>query len=453
MAPQDARKGVRFLDLPPVLQLHLKRFEYDFQRDCQIKINDRYEFPEDLDLSPFLPQPPPTAAGSPLSAPTDARYMLHSVLVHSGSASGGHYYAFVRPDPQGRPQEWLKFDDERVTREKAERAVQENYGEGGFEAEGGVKDSYSSYSRWGRAGASNAYMLVYVRATEAARVVCDVPKSAVPEHVVKRLDAERAEKARARADAMDAHLHTIVKVATAQDVAAHVSARDGDTAFGLLDWDAPSLLQLRVLDSLLLRDLRAVAAARFPAAAAARWWVWTRRENGTTRVEQALEAKDEALTVTAIASRQAGGPAPSRFNYFSSAPKTKKEGTLLLFLELPPTFDVLMPPPFSPPLPPSKGDILLFIKIYDPMAETLHFLGSLLLPNTQRVADLAAAVVQLAPAHLPRASGSELLLFEEIRSDPEVMISPLRDLQLALKQVRNPGSSPFRRHSLASPGR
>ena len=35
---QDARKGVLFGDLPPVLQLQLKRFEYDFQRDAMVKV-------------------------------------------------------------------------------------------------------------------------------------------------------------------------------------------------------------------------------------------------------------------------------------------------------------------------------------------------------------------------------------------------------------------------------
>ncbi|KAG4918197.1 hypothetical protein JHK84_055505 [Glycine max] len=47
---QDARKGVLFIDFPPVLQLQLKRFEYDFTRDTMVKINDRYEFPLQLDL-------------------------------------------------------------------------------------------------------------------------------------------------------------------------------------------------------------------------------------------------------------------------------------------------------------------------------------------------------------------------------------------------------------------
>lgn len=35
---QDARKGVLFDDFPPVLQLQLKRFEYDFQRDIMVKV-------------------------------------------------------------------------------------------------------------------------------------------------------------------------------------------------------------------------------------------------------------------------------------------------------------------------------------------------------------------------------------------------------------------------------
>lgn len=36
---QDAKKGVLFIDFPPVLQLHLKRFEYDFMRDTMVKVS------------------------------------------------------------------------------------------------------------------------------------------------------------------------------------------------------------------------------------------------------------------------------------------------------------------------------------------------------------------------------------------------------------------------------
>ncbi|XP_042945161.1 ubiquitin C-terminal hydrolase 12-like [Carya illinoinensis] len=36
---QDVRKGVLFIDFPPVLQLPLKRFEYDFMRDTMVKVD------------------------------------------------------------------------------------------------------------------------------------------------------------------------------------------------------------------------------------------------------------------------------------------------------------------------------------------------------------------------------------------------------------------------------
>ena len=45
---QDAKKGVVFRSFPPVLHLQLKRFEYDFMVDDMVKIDDLYEFPDQL---------------------------------------------------------------------------------------------------------------------------------------------------------------------------------------------------------------------------------------------------------------------------------------------------------------------------------------------------------------------------------------------------------------------
>lgn len=36
---QDARKGILFEGFPPVLQLQLKRFEYDFMKDMMVKVD------------------------------------------------------------------------------------------------------------------------------------------------------------------------------------------------------------------------------------------------------------------------------------------------------------------------------------------------------------------------------------------------------------------------------
>ena len=71
-----------------------------------LQINDRYEFPDELDLD--------YEDGKYLSENADRSvrnlYRLHSVLVHSGGVHGGHYYAFIRPDGK----HWFKFDDEKV---------------------------------------------------------------------------------------------------------------------------------------------------------------------------------------------------------------------------------------------------------------------------------------------------------------------------------------------------
>ena len=71
------------------------------------QINDRYEFPDELDLD--------VEDGKFLSPDADRSvrnlYRLHSVLVHSGGVHGGHYYAYIRPNTSGK---WLKFDDEKV---------------------------------------------------------------------------------------------------------------------------------------------------------------------------------------------------------------------------------------------------------------------------------------------------------------------------------------------------
>lgn len=75
-------------------------------RERAMQINDRYEFPDELDLD--------AGDGRFLAADADRSvrnlYRLHSVLVHSGGVHGGHYYAFIRPDGK----QWLKFDDDKA---------------------------------------------------------------------------------------------------------------------------------------------------------------------------------------------------------------------------------------------------------------------------------------------------------------------------------------------------
>ena len=53
---QDAKKYIRFKDLPPVLQISLNRFDYDISRGNMVKSNQGFKFDEVLDLEALLPK-------------------------------------------------------------------------------------------------------------------------------------------------------------------------------------------------------------------------------------------------------------------------------------------------------------------------------------------------------------------------------------------------------------
>ena len=143
----------------------------------QVQINDRYEFYDELDLD--------HEGRRYLSKDADCgvrnKYKLLAVLVHSGGVHGGHYYAFIRPD--GR--QWLRFDDERVEKVDAVRAIEDNYGADTELRAGGV--GLAAYRL--PAKFANAYMLVYVRESEWDSVMCEVTEQDISDHVCARLKA------------------------------------------------------------------------------------------------------------------------------------------------------------------------------------------------------------------------------------------------------------------------
>lgn len=72
---QEAEKGVIFTSFPPVLHLHLMRFQYDPVTDCSVKSNDRFEFFEKIQLDEFVKD-----KDSCIPKPT---YTLHAVRLKS----------------------------------------------------------------------------------------------------------------------------------------------------------------------------------------------------------------------------------------------------------------------------------------------------------------------------------------------------------------------------------
>ncbi|XP_076857712.1 ubiquitin carboxyl-terminal hydrolase 9X isoform X9 [Brachyhypopomus gauderio] len=181
----DTVKRLLIKKLPPVLAIQLKRFDYDWERECAIKFNDYFEFPRELDMEPY------TVAGvaklegsdvhpenqviqqnevSEVEVSCSSRYRLVGVLVHSGQASGGHYYSYIiqRNGGAGRGEgernRWYKFDDGDVTECKMDDDEEMKNQCFGGEYMGEVFDhmmkrmSYRRQKRWW-----NAYILFYER--------------------------------------------------------------------------------------------------------------------------------------------------------------------------------------------------------------------------------------------------------------------------------------------------
>ncbi|KAL0251067.1 hypothetical protein GEMRC1_000281 [Eukaryota sp. GEM-RC1] len=230
---QDARKGVKFRSFPPILHCHLKRFEYDFYTDDQVKINDKYEFFPEICLDDYLDD------GADKSV--SQKYILHSVLVHSGDVHGGHYYAFIRPSLQKNS--WFKFDDDIVDEVDEKDAVEENYGgEMTWPVTGGMGTAWNSYAG-GMYGSrvqspikrtikkcANAYMLVYIRESDYADVMADVAKEEIPAplFVAFKQEQEKARKKKHLDKLQEKKM--LLKVATPSDLAVN-------EPFSFVDWN------------------------------------------------------------------------------------------------------------------------------------------------------------------------------------------------------------------------
>ncbi|KAH9659369.1 ubiquitin carboxyl-terminal hydrolase 13 [Citrus sinensis] len=384
---QDAKKGVLFIDFPPVLQLQLKRFEYDFMRDTMVKINDRYEFPLQLDLD--------RENGKYLSPDADRSvrnlYTLHSVLVHSGGVHGGHYYAFIRPTLSDQ---WYKFDDERVTKEDLKRALEEQYGgeEELPQTNPGFNNTPFKFTKY-----SNAYMLVYIRESDKDKIICNVDEQDIAEHLRERLKKEQEEKEHKKKEKAEAHLYTVIKVARDDDLLEQIGK---DIYFDLVDHD--KVRSFRIQKQIPFNLFKEEVAKEFGVPVQfQRFWLWAKRQNHTYRPNRPLTHLEETQTV---------GQLREVSNKVHNA-------ELKLFLE------VERGPDLRPIAPPekTKEDILLFFKLYDPEKEELRYVGRLFVKSTGKPMEYLPKLNEMAGY----APDEEIDLYEEIKFEPSVMCEPI----------------------------
>ncbi|KAK0066423.1 ubiquitin carboxyl-terminal hydrolase FAF-X isoform X1 [Biomphalaria pfeifferi] len=176
----DTVKRLLIRKLPKILAIQLKRFDYDWERECAIKFNDYFEFPRELNMEPYTVQGLAKIEGEIIDefdSAQSTKYRLVGVLVHSGQASGGHYYSYILHRAPGEPiAKWYKFDDGDVTECKMEDEEEMKNQCFGGEYLGEVYDhmlkrsAFRRQKRWW-----NAYILFYERLDEA-NVVEDISR-------------------------------------------------------------------------------------------------------------------------------------------------------------------------------------------------------------------------------------------------------------------------------------
>jgi hypothetical protein len=196
---QKAVQTTIFAQLPPLLFLHLKRYTYDANLKREIKLRDRMVYTETLDLSEYIPSYSRVAqknskvssprvsqikssftngytngysnghSSSSSSAnssrrssgtlsdeeeePPSGLYELFAVFVHQGdpSSNDGHFFVYLRLN-----NEWLKFDDEIISKASHREVFENNYG-----------TNATSMIDIDRESITHAYMLGYVKSSES----------------------------------------------------------------------------------------------------------------------------------------------------------------------------------------------------------------------------------------------------------------------------------------------
>lgn len=136
-------------EIPDNLTFCLKRFTFEAMLGVEGKVNDRFEFPQTIDMTPYKA----AHLDSPSSKAKEDMFELVGVIVHQGTLHLGHYWSYTLLRNTALPfsRTWIKLEDRNVS------LVQGGIQEVQHECYGGQR--YMN----GNERADNAYVLFYER--------------------------------------------------------------------------------------------------------------------------------------------------------------------------------------------------------------------------------------------------------------------------------------------------
>ncbi|KAL5464951.1 hypothetical protein PMIN06_000904 [Paraphaeosphaeria minitans] len=402
---QDAKKGVIFESFPQVLHLQLKRFEYDVQRDAMMKVNDRYEFPDVWDASPYLSE---TADRSEPWV-----YHLHGVLVHSGDLNAGHYYAFLKPEKEGH---FYKFDDDRVTRATDREALEENFGGDYTQANGNVGQRNPYTRTWSAKRSMSAYMLVYIRESRLDKMLLPGIEVKAPQHLADRVAEEKAAFERRRKEREEAHLYMEVAVASEREFRLF-------QGFDIVPWKAETESDAnpkvyRVLKATtVLEFMNTVAEELGTEADMLRPWSMVNRQNGTTRPDVTISFLEMSMDLAC--QKYGTKTAPMRL-WIEKAEERDGDGKPVFGGEF---ID-------AKNLQGSKS-LMLFLKHFDAKTQSLFGIGNVYASSLDKVVDLGPQICKA----MGWPASTQFHLSEEIKQNMIEAMKP--KMTLAQSEIQD----------------
>eukprot|EP00210_Caulerpa_lentillifera_P006759 g6459.t1 len=387
----DAKRCALFDSFPPVLQLHLKRSDYDPMRNVMIKNNSHYEFYDELDLDYNNHALLSKAADKTV----ENKYKLHSVLVHVGGVNGGHYFVFIRSGDK-----WYKFDDELVMQESAETAINEQFGDKSGIASANFAHGLEYVNQ------SNAVMLVYIRISDWNRIMCDASKEDISEPIRKDLEAEQLEKLKRWKEKKEAHLYVVIKLVCEK----HFAEQLGKSYYlDLANFNAAK--NYRIQKKTPFEDFQQMVSKDFGVPKhLQRFWLWIHRTNNTIRVSKPLtECGTELKTVLDLRHYK-----EKTLNHF---PEKNALMTIKLFLESPSEVALNGRMASGVLHTIQKNELLIFMKYYDPVCRKLSYLGNMFVKKNCPFRLIFKRAKKMAGLK----SEEEVIGFEEVKHSPTVV--------------------------------
>lgn len=170
----NIERSLRLLNLPPVLMIHPNRVTFDTTTYELRTIDSMWSFPEAYDLQNYLVdksglkldvESREKLRENPLSVRVKGNnYILHAILIHAGTTTMGHYYAYIFLEGQ-----WICFNDEQVTVTTKEIVFKSAFGGSG--------------SRNGHYETERASVLIYINES-CVEEVLNEKDIVVPQHVI-----------------------------------------------------------------------------------------------------------------------------------------------------------------------------------------------------------------------------------------------------------------------------